>query len=124
MQALYLQAFQPIAETLADHHSYGFRPYRSCHDAIEQCYIVLSKKQSAQFVLEGDIRSCFDKISPQFILDTIPTDKQVLKQWLKSGAIDRRNWYPTEEGTPQGSIASPTIANMVLDGMQEAIDKA
>jgi len=123
MQALYLQAFQPIAETLADHHSYGFRPYRSCHDAIEQCYTILSKKKSAQFVLEGDICSCFDKISHQFILNNIPTDKQVLKQWLKSGAVDRQNWYPTEEGTPQGSIVSPTIANMVLDGIQETIDE-
>ena len=84
---------------------------------------VLSKQKSAQYVLEGDIRSCFDKISHQFILDNIPTDKQVLKQWLKSGVVDRRSWYPTEEGTPQGSIVSPTIANMVLDGMQETIDK-
>jgi RNA-directed DNA polymerase len=123
MQALYLQALQPIAETLADHHSYGFRPYRSCHDAIKQCFNVLSRPKSAQYVLEGDIRACFDKISHQFILDNIPTDKQVLKEWLKSGVVDRHNWYPTEEGTPQGSIISPTIANMVLDGMQEVIDK-
>lgn len=124
MQALYLQALQPIAETLADHHSYGFRPYRSCHDAIEQCFVVLSRKDAAQYILEGDIRSCFDKISHQFILDNIPMDKQVLNQWLKSGAMDKRRWYPTEEGSPQGAIISPTIANMVLDGMAAAIDKA
>jgi len=77
----------------------------------------LSKKKSAQFVLEGDIRSCFDKISHQFILDNIPTDKQVLKQWLKSGAIDRRNWYPTKEGTPQGSIVTPPTQKPTLSSL-------
>ena len=124
MQALHLLGLQPIAETTADLHSYGFRPYRSCHDAIGQCFITLARKASPQFILEGDIKSCFDKISHKFILDKIPMDKQVLKQWLKSGAIKGGKRYPTEEGTPQGSIISPTIANMVLDGMNEAIDKA
>lgn len=124
MQALYLQALQPIAETLADHHSYGFRPYRSCHDAIEQCFVVLARKDSARYILEGDIKSCFDKISHQWLAQHIPMDKRVLNQWLKSGAIDEHKWYPTEEGSPQGAIISPTIANMVLDGMSEAIDKS
>ena len=124
MQALYLLALEPIAETLADHHSYGFRPYRSCHDALEQCFTILSRKGSAQFILEGDIRACFDQISHKWMLANIPTDKRVLRQWLKAGFVDKHKWYPTEEGTPQGSIISPTLANMVLDGMALAIDQA
>ncbi len=124
MQALHLLALEPIAETKADIHSYGFRPSRSCHDALEQCHILLSRKDAPQYILEGDIKSCFDKISHDWIFDNIPTDKQVLKQWLKAGIIDNKSWYPSEEGTPQGSIISPTLANMVLDGMAAIIDKA
>lgn len=124
MQALYLQALEPIAETLADHHSYGFRPYRNCQDAIGQCFILLSKQSAPTYILEGDIRSCFDKINHEYILQHIPIDKRVLHQWLKAGIIDQGKWYPTVEGTPQGSIISPTIANRVLDGMAQAIDQA
>lgn len=124
MQALYLQALEPIGETLADHHSYGFRPYRNCHDAIGQCFLLLSKQSAPTYILEGDIRSCFDKISHEYILQHIPIDKRVLRQWLKAGIIDQAKWYPTQEGTPQGSIISPTIANMVLDGMAQVIDQA
>jgi len=124
MQALYLQALEPISETLADHHSYGFRPYRNCHDAIGQCFTLLSKKTAPQYILEGDIRSCFDKINHNYILEHIPLDKRVVQQWLKAGIIEKGKWYPTTEGTPQGSIISPTIANRVLDGMAQAIDQA
>ncbi len=123
MQALYLLALEPIAETTADQHSYGFRPYRSCHDAIGQCHVLLSRKDAPQYILEGDIKSCFDEISHQFILDNIPIDKKVLKQWLKAGAVEEKSWFPSDEGTPQGSIISPTIANMVLDGMAKHIDQ-
>lgn len=122
MQALYLLALEPVAETTADIHSYGFRPYRNCHDAIEQCHILLSRKDAPQYILEGDIRACFDKINHQFILENIPTDKQVLGQWLKAGFTEKKVWYPSEEGTPQGSIISPTISNMILDGMAKVID--
>jgi len=124
MQALHLLALEPIAETIADYHSYGFRPYRSCHDAIEQCFNALARKDAACYVLEGDIKSCFDEISHDWLLENIPTDKQVLHQWLKSGVVINKNWYPSEEGTPQGAITSPTLANMVLDGMAKVIDEA
>ena len=124
LQALHLLALEPIAETLADKHSYGFRPYRSCHDAIAQCHILLSRKDAPQYILEGDIKSCFDKISHDWILNNIPMDKRVLRQWLKAGFIANKSWYPSEEGTPQGSIISPTLANMVLDGMAKIIDDA
>lgn len=76
MQALHLLAVEPVSETLADKVSYGFRQKRSCHDAIERCYIHLSRKDSATWILEGDIKGCFDNISHQWLLQNIPMDKK------------------------------------------------
>jgi len=121
MQALFKLALEPIAETLADPNSYGFRPKRSCADAIVQCHNALCKRNSAEWVLEADIKACFDKISHKWVLQNIPLNKKVLKQWLKAGYIDNKRWFPTENGTPQGGVISPTIANMVLDGLEKAI---
>jgi RNA-directed DNA polymerase len=123
-QALHLLALEPISETLADNGSYGFRPKRSCHDAIERCYIHLSRKDSATWVLEGDIKGCFDNISHQWLLQNIPMDKMILQQWLKAGFIEKDQLFPTIQGTPQGGIISPTLANMTLDGLEAAIDQA
>ncbi len=121
MQALYLLALIPIAEETADPNSYGFRPDRSTADAIEQCHILLSRRTSPQWVLEGDIKSCFDTISHPWLLDNIPMDKVILRKWLGAGYIDKRTFFPSMEGTPQGGIASPTMANMVLDGLERAL---
>jgi len=121
VQAMFKSGLEPIAETMADLNSYGFRPKRSCADAIEQCHNVLAKGNSAEWILEADIKGCFDNISHDWILQHIPLNKKVLGQWLKSGYIDNKNWFPTESGTPQGGIISPTIANMVLDGLEEKI---
>ena len=118
MQALYKMALDPVAETTADPNSYGFRPYRRCADAIEQCFIILARKQSPTWILEGDIKACFDEISHKWILDNILLDKQILGKWLKAGYMEEKTVYPTSKGTPQGGIISPTIANMVLDGME------
>jgi RNA-directed DNA polymerase len=121
MQALFKLGLEPVAETTADLNSYGFRPKRSCADAIEQCHNVLGKRTSAGWILEADIKGCFDNISHKWILEHIPLRKKVLEQWLKAGYIDHKTWFPTESGTPQGGIISPTIANMVLDGLEETI---
>ena len=118
MQALYKMALDPVAETTADPNSYGFRPYRRCADAIEQCFITLARKRSPTWILEGDIKACFDEISHKWILDNILLDKQVLGKWLRAGYIEEKTVYPTRKGTPQGGIISPTIANMVLDGLE------
>ncbi len=123
-QALHLLALQPVAETTADKGSYGFRPYRSCHDAIERCYIHLSRRDSAGWILEGDIKGCFDNISHQWLIENIPMDKKILQQWLNAGFIENKRSFPTERGTPQGGIISPTLANMTLDGLETAIDNA
>jgi RNA-directed DNA polymerase len=122
-QALHLQGLQPIAETLADRNSYGFRPERSTADAIEQCFIVLARETSAQWILEGDIKSCFDQISHQWMLHNIPMDAEVLRKWLQAGFIEARTWFPTEAGTPQGGIASPALANMTLDGLEQLLNQ-
>lgn len=122
-QALHLLSLEPISETLADKGSYGFRQKRSTHDAIERCYIHLSRKDSATWVMEGDIKGCFDNINHKWLLQNIPMDKRVLQQWLKAGFVENKQLYTTAQGTPQGGIISPTLANMTLDGMEEAIDK-
>ncbi|HTV39171.1 MAG TPA: group II intron reverse transcriptase/maturase [Candidatus Sulfotelmatobacter sp.] len=123
MQALYLLALEPVAETTGDHHSYGFRPERSTADALTQCFNVLGRGDSPQWVLEGDIKGCFDHISHAWMLRHVPTDKQVLQKWLQAGYIDNRTLFPTEAGTPQGGIISPTLANMTLDGLEKLLAK-
>ena len=121
MQALYLLALEPVAETTADSNSYGFRKERSTADAREQCFIDLAKDMSPKWILEGDIKGCFDHISHEWLLNNIPTDKVILKKWLKCGFVFNRELFPTEEGTPQGGIISPTLANMTLDGLQKML---
>jgi RNA-directed DNA polymerase len=121
MQALYLQALEPIAETTGDPNSYGFRKERSTADAIEQCFIVLGQRKSPKWILEGDIQSCFDKISHAWLLAHIPMDKTILRKWLKAGFMDHGTLYPTEAGTPQGGIASPVLANLALDGLEREL---
>jgi RNA-directed DNA polymerase len=123
MQALYLLALEPVAETTADNNSYGFRKERSTIDAVEACFCDLGKGVSPQWVLEGDIKGCFDHINHEWLLNNIPMDKVMLKKWLKSGFVFNKELFPTEEGTPQGGIISPTLANMALDGLETMLKK-
>jgi RNA-directed DNA polymerase len=118
MQALYLLALDPVAETTADSNSYGFRKGRCTEDAKCACFIDLGKGKSLQWILEGDIKGCFDHISHEWLLNNIPMDKVVLRKWFKCGFVFNKQLFPTEEGTPQGGIISPTLANMTLDRMQ------
>jgi RNA-directed DNA polymerase len=121
MQALYLLALEPIAETTGDRNSYGFRTGRSTADAIVQCHMDVSRKGSAKWVLEGDIKACFDRISHDWLLANIPMEKAILRKWLKAGFMERHVFNPTEEGTPQGGIISPVLANMALDGLEHRL---
>jgi len=109
MQALHLLALQPVSETTADRNSYGFRISRSTHDAITQVKNLLDKRGSAQWVLDADIKGCFDNIDHDWLL-------------LKSGVVDLGNFSPTELGTPQGGIISPTLANLALDGLEQELE--
>lgn len=121
MQALYLLALEPVAETTADLNSYGFRKNRATADAIEQCFIVLGNKNRAQWILEADIFGCFDNISHEWMLSHIPMDKNILRKWLRAGYLNKNVYYPTNGGTPQGGIISPVLANLVLDGLENKL---
>jgi RNA-directed DNA polymerase len=123
MQALYAIALDPVAETTADLNSYGFRERRSCADAIAQCFLSLCRKTSAQWVFEADIKSCFDQINHDWIMENIPLNKTILWKWLKAGYIENQRMFPTPQGTPQGGIISPTIMNMVLDGLETVLKR-
>lgn len=121
MQTLYKFALEPIAETYADPNSYGFRIGRSTHDAIEQCFTDLNKGKSPEWILEGDIKGCFDHISHEWLLENIPMDTQILEKWLKCGYVEIKKLFPTEEGAPQGGTISPTLMNMTLDGLERLL---
>jgi len=121
MQALYLMALEPVIETMADPNSYGFRRKRSTADAIDALHRLLCKKSAPQWILEGDIKGCFDHISHQWLTKHVQIDRQVLTKWLKCGVIFNKIRTPTMEGTPQGGIISPTLANATLDGMEKLV---
>jgi RNA-directed DNA polymerase len=121
MQALYGLALAPIVETCGDPNSYGFRPFRCTHDAIEQLVVCLSRRCSGQWVLEGDIKACFDEIDHQWLLDHVPMDREVLRQWLKAGFMEKGRLFPTRAGTPQGGVISPLLANWTLDGLEARV---
>lgn len=121
MQALYALALDPVAETTADRRSFGFRKGRCCQDACEHIFQLMSTKKSPKWVLEGDIKGCFDTISHDWLIEHIPMDKSVLKQFLRAGFVYKKQLFPTEDGTPQGGIISPILANMTLDGMEQLL---
>jgi RNA-directed DNA polymerase len=120
-QALYLQGLEPVAETRADPHSYGFRRSRGTQDAIARVFNLLARKVSAPWIFEGDIKGCFDNFEHGWIEDHVPMNRKVLRDWLKAGYVESGKLFPTEAGTPQGGIASPTIANIALDGLETVL---
>lgn len=121
MQCLYSLALEPIAEATSDSRSFGFRRFMSTKDSCQQIFLCLSRKSSAQWILEVDIKGCFDHINHQWLLDNIPMDKSILTQFLKSGFIYKRHLNPTNAGTPQGGLISPILANMTLDGIEKLL---
>jgi len=121
MQAVYKLTLAPVAETTADLNSYGFREARCCHDAIQATFNALSKPNSARWVLEGDIKGCFDNFSHQWMTDHVTMDKEILSKWLKAGFVEGDRLYPNHKGTPQGGIISPTLSNMALDGLEAVV---
>ena len=120
-QALHLQGLEPVAETRSDPHSYGFRRSRGTQDAIARVFSLLAQKDSAPWILEGDIKGCFDNFGHGWLEDHVPMNKKVLSDWLKAGYVESGKLFPTEAGTPQGGIASPTIANIALDGLEAVL---
>jgi RNA-directed DNA polymerase len=121
MQALSLLALAPSAATLAEPKAYGVRLGRSPADAIDPCHRVLSRRWSAQGILEGDIRSCCDRISPDGFWANIPMEKAILRPWLTAGCMDKHVLAPTATGVPQGGIASPVLMHLTLHGVEHHI---
>jgi RNA-directed DNA polymerase len=124
-QALAKLALEPEWEARFEPNSYGFRPGRSCHDAIGAIFSSISRQ--AKFVLDADIAKCFDRIDHQALLRklaTFPSLRRAIKGWLKAGVMDGGELFPTEEGTPQGGVISPILANVALHGLEEAITTA
>ncbi len=122
LQALVKLALEPQWEAKFEPNSYGFRPARGCHDAIDAIYLAI--KQKSKYVLDADIAKCFDRINHDSLLtklETYPKLRNQIKKWLKTGVIDKFQWFPTEEGTPQGGVISPLLANIALHGMENRI---
>lgn len=125
MQAWVKQALEPEWEARFEPNSYGFRPGRSAHDAIEAIWGAINKK--AKYVLDADIAKCFDRIDHAALLgklNTFPTLRRQVKSWLKAGLMEGGQLFPTAEGTPQGGVISPLLANVALHGMETAIHQA
>ena len=122
LQALVKLALEPEWEARFEPNSYGFRPGRSCPDAIEAIFNAIRYK--AKYVLDADIAKCFDRINHRELLtrlNTFPTLKRQIKSWLLSGVMDGKQLFPTSEGTPQGGVISLLLANIALHGMEERI---
>jgi len=94
MQTLHKIALDPMAESLADKNSYGFRPRRSCNVAVAACFQILCRKISPQWIFEADIKACFDNIRHDWILKNIPVNKTILNEWLKAGYIEKKAFVP------------------------------
>jgi RNA-directed DNA polymerase len=122
LQALVKEALEPQWEARFEPNSYGFRPGRSCHDAIESIYQHICHK--SKYALDADIKKCFDRIEHQALLtklDTIPLLRRIIKKWLKAGVMEDLELSRTEKGTPQGGVISPLLANIALHGLEEAV---
>ncbi|WP_333182288.1 group II intron reverse transcriptase/maturase [Microcoleus sp. B3-D7] len=122
LQALVKQALEPEWEARFEPNSYGFRPGRSCQDAVQAIYNAIRYK--AKYVLDADIAKCFDHINHQALLEklnTSPKTRRQIRSWLRAGVMDGKQLFPTFEGTPQGGVISPLLANIALHGMEERV---
>ena len=121
-QAIIKNSLEPEWESLFEANSYGFRPGRSCHDAIQQCFnkVGFNRAGGHLWVLEADIRGFFDNIAHESILNMINNfpKRNLIREWLKAGFVFDGKFNPTEMGTPQGGVISPLLANIGLHGLE------
>jgi RNA-directed DNA polymerase len=119
VQGIVKTAIEPKWEAEFETCNYGFRPAQSAHDAIEDIFRCLSQKP--KWILDADIRGCFDNIDHQMLINKMetPEQKRMIKQWLEAGVMESGEFSPSEVGTPQGGIISPLLANIALDGMEK-----
>lgn len=121
-QNIVRMALEPQWEARFEPTSYGFRPKRNCHDAIERIFNTV-KGGKKQWIFEGDFKGCFDNLNHKFILEQLKSfpQSELIEKWLKAGFVDNSVFNETEEGTPQGGIISPLLANIALHGMEEVL---
>ena len=124
MQAIVKMALEPEWEARFEPNSYGFRPGRGCMDAIGAIHTTLSNPGSARWVLDADISACFDRIDHDALLSRLPVFTATIRRWLKAGVVESGNLSPSAEGTPQGGVISPLLANVALDGMERLLGNA
>ena len=121
-QALVKLALEPAWEAVFEPNSYGFRPGRSCHDAIGEIFLGIRYKP--KFVLDADIKGCFDHIDQEALLKKLnayPKLTHLIRGWLKAGVMEGVAFTPTEQGTPQGGVISPLLANVALHGLETEV---
>ena len=118
MQAIVKMALEPEWECKFEANSYGFRPGRSCHDAIGAIFTTLGQKGSSKWILDADISGCFDNISHEPLLSRLPLFTTIIRRWLKAGVVELGHYTDTYAGTPQGGVISPLLANVALDGLE------
>jgi len=123
IQAVVKNALEPFWEAKFEDSSYGFRPGRSCHDAVERIYNLASAKGNRRWVLDADIKGAFDNIDHEKLLEVIGNfpARELVRQWLKAGYLEDGVFHDTEAGTPQGGVISPLLANIAFHGMEEAL---
>lgn len=123
IQNIVKNALEPCWEAQFEGVSYGFRPGRSCHDAIGKIYQICRPNKRKQWILDADIKGCFDNINHNKLLEIVGNfpQRNLIAKWLKAGYIDKNTFHPQEAGTQQGGIISPLLANIALHGMEAAI---
>jgi RNA-directed DNA polymerase len=122
-QARVRNALEPEWEARFESRSYGFRPGRGCHDAIESLFNTLHGKSGRVWILDADLAAAFDKISHEQLLEILGgfPAKEMIAGWLKAGVLEAgKGFTPTGEGTPQGGVISPLLLNIALHGLEEA----
>lgn len=122
-QNIVRNALEPQWEAKFEATSYGFRPKRSTHDAIRSIFNRINRGSKKKWIFEGDFKACFDRLNHDWILQQVTKfpGSLLIKRWLQMGYVEQENFTETQEGTPQGSIISPLLANIALHGMEEAL---
>jgi RNA-directed DNA polymerase len=123
LQARVKNALEPVWEARFEGSSYGFRPGRSAHDAIAKIYLLARPNMRKKWVVDADIEGAFDHINHDYLMETIGEvpGRELIRKWLKAGYVDAGTFHETEEGTPQGGVISPLLANIALHGMEDAL---
>jgi RNA-directed DNA polymerase len=122
-QARVLNALEPEWEARFEARSYGFRPGRGCHDAIEAIFKTTSGRNAQRlWVLDADLRAAFDRVDHDFVTGLIGwfPARDMIRSWLRAGVVERGLLAPTDQGVPQGGVISPALLNVVLHGIEEA----